>query len=117
MALYAQINHFNPSAHSIPPEVWREAMRGLNRPDHLVPTGALRHLACPVLLIVGREDPIVPLDIVQEVAGLMPSAQVAVVEQAAHSAYFEQAEVFNQRLLAFLKGLPTPRKHGRSVPG
>lgn len=106
VALYAQINHFNPSAHSIPPEVWREAMRGLNRPDSLVPTEALRRLGCPVLLIVGREDPIVPLDIVQEVAGLIPSAQVAVVEQAAHSAYFEQPEVFNQRLLAFLQGLP-----------
>ena len=80
-------------------------MRGLNRPDSLVPTEALRRLGCPVLLVVGREDPIVPLDIVQEVAGLIPSAQVAVVDQAAHSAYFEQPEVFNQRLLAFLQGL------------
>ena len=81
-------------------------MRGLNRPENLVPTEALRRLACPVLLLVGREDPIVPLDIVQEVAALIPRAEVTVVEQAAHSAYFEQAEVFNQRLLAFLQGLP-----------
>jgi 3-oxoadipate enol-lactonase len=107
VALYAQINHFNPSAHSIPPDTWRQAMLGLNHPESLVPLPALRAVACPVLLLIGREDPIVPLDIVQEVATLIPDAQVTVVEQAAHSAYFEQPEVFNEKVLAFLCQTPT----------
>ena len=103
VALYAQINHFNPSAHSVPPAQWRSAMQGLNQPHNLVPFEALRDLSCPVLVVVGRDDPIVPMAFVDEVAQRIPDVTVCVVENAAHSAYFEQAEVFNRRVLSFLK--------------
>jgi 3-oxoadipate enol-lactonase len=102
-ALYAQINHFNPSAYGIPADEWRSAMRGLNRPENLMPMAALKEVACPVFLVVGREDPIVPWGFVNEVAGLIPQAEAAVVDNAAHSAYFEQPEIFNRLLLDFLR--------------
>lgn len=102
VALYAQINHFNPSTHSVPPAQWRAAMQGLNQPHNLVPMAALNTLACPVLVVVGRDDPIVPQAFVDDVVARVPDVALCVVENAAHSAYFEQAAVFNERVLAFL---------------
>lgn len=101
--LYAQINHFNPSAHSIPPQAWRAAMQGLHRPEDLTPMSALPRLACPLLLLVGREDPIVPVDIMEEVAARVPGSELAVIDDAAHSAYFEQAATVNGTVLEFLE--------------
>ena len=101
-ALYAQINHFNPSAHSIPAAQWQEAMTRLNQSDSLTPMAQLRELACPTLLLIGREDPLVPLDIMQEVQALVADCELTVVDDAAHSAYFEQPEVFNERVMDFL---------------
>lgn len=89
-------------AHSIPPAQWRAAMEGLHRPKDLTPMSALPRLACPVLLLVGREDPIVPVDIMEEVARLVAGSEIAVIEQAAHSAYFEQPEPVNRTVLGFL---------------
>ena len=89
-------------AHSIPPAQWRAAMEGLHRPQDLTPMSALPRLACPVLLLVGREDPIVPVDIMEEVARLVAGSEIAVIEQAAHSAYFEQPEPVNRTVLGFL---------------
>lgn len=101
-ALYAQINHFNPSALSIPRGDWQAAIENLHRKDDLVPLERLAHVACPTLLLVGREDPIVPVDIMQEVQSRIPGSELTVIERAAHSAYFEQADEFNRRVLDFL---------------
>ncbi len=102
-ALYAQINHFNPSFHSIGSHEWQSAISGLHsQPDALTPMARLRELACPTMLLVGREDPIVPVDILEEFKALIPNSELTVVDNAAHSAYFEQPEVFNERVLNFL---------------
>lgn len=101
-ALYMQINHFNPSAYRIPQAEWQAAMNSLNQGASLTPMAQLREVACPTLLLVGREDPIVPVDIMQEVQALIAGSELTVVENAAHSAYFEQPEVFNERVMDFL---------------
>ena len=102
-ALYAQINHFNPSAHSIPADEWRAAMLTLNEPAHLTPTADLSHLSCPTLFLVGAEDPIVPAAVMHELSGLVAASEVVVVDQAAHSAYFEKPAEFNHRVLDFIR--------------
>jgi 3-oxoadipate enol-lactonase len=101
-ALYAQINHFNPSALHIAPDAWRQALLRLNQPGLLTPTDALRRLQCPTLFLVGAEDPIVPVAAVHDLAALVAGSETLVVENAAHSAYFEQAAVFNAAVLDFL---------------
>ena len=78
-------------------------MNSLNTGETLTPMAQLKDVACPVLLFVGREDPIVPIDIMQEVQKLIPNSELTVVDNAAHSAYFEQPDVFNEKVLAFLK--------------
>lgn len=101
-ALYAQINHFNPSAHTHSAADWGAAMQGLLTPDALTPMDALPTLACPTLLLVGSEDPIVPVHVMREVSALVPGSEVHVVERAGHSAYFEMAQEFNTQVLHFL---------------
>lgn len=101
-ALYAQINHFNPSAHSLSAAEWGEALAGLMRPEVLLPMDTMRDVHCPTLFVVGGEDPIVPVGATYEIAELVPGSEVAVVQDAGHSAYFEKADEFNKLVLDFL---------------
>ena len=100
--LYAQINHFNPSAHSIPGAEWGEALAELLQPGQLLPVHSLRRVALPTLLLVGSEDPIVPVDVMREVAELVEGSELAVIDEAGHSAYFEKPEKVNRHLLDFI---------------
>lgn len=100
--LYAQINHFNPSAHSIPSAEWGEALASLLQPGNLLPVRALGGLACPTLLLVGSEDPIVPVAVMREVAELVEGSELAVIDDAGHSAYFEKPQEVNRHLLDFI---------------
>lgn len=100
--LYAQINHFNPSAHSIPSTEWGDALAALLQPGNLLPMQALRGLACPTLLLVGSEDPIVPVSVMREVAELVAASELAEIKNAGHSAYFEKPQEFNLAVLDFL---------------
>lgn len=102
-ALYAQINHFNPSAHAYPTADWRQAMSTLMAPEHLLPMARLTALRCPTLLIVGSEDPLVPVAVMEEARALIPDSELFVIEDAGHSAYFEKPDQFNQKLLGFLQ--------------
>lgn len=100
--LYAQINHFNPSAHSIPSAEWGEALAALLQPDKLLPLQVLRGLACPTLLLMGNEDPIVPAAVMREVAQLVEGSELVVINDAGHSAYFEKPQEVNRHLLDFI---------------
>jgi pimeloyl-ACP methyl ester carboxylesterase len=100
--LYAQINHFNPSAHSISSSDWGEALAALFQPGNMLPVQALRGLTCPTLLLVGKEDPIVPVSVMREVKELIDGSELAVLDDAGHSAYFEQPTEFNRVLLDFI---------------
>lgn len=103
-ALYAQINHFNPSAHAVPAEQWQDALVSLLAPAALTPVDALRELACPTLFLVGSEDPLVPASVMHECSGLVPDSAVVVIEQAGHSAYFEKPQEFNRLVIEFIAG-------------
>lgn len=57
----------------------------------------------PVLFLVGRNDTIVPPDVVDMCHRAVPGSQYAVIEDSGHSAYFEQPEAFNAAVMAFLE--------------
>lgn len=101
-ALYAQINHFNPGSHRLPAAEWRKAMDRLVAPENLLPMTALSGIGCPVMWLVGREDPLVPLAAMQEAHGLTAGSELAVVDDCGHSTYFEKPEVFNHLVMDFL---------------
>ena len=64
---------------------------------------ALAGLGIPILFLVGEEDSITPPEIVRLAHGQVPGSQFDVIAQAGHSAYFEQAEAFNERVERFLQ--------------
>ncbi len=101
-ALYAHIGRFNPNAHSIGRDAWSAAMASLNTLASLLPTEALRGLACPTLFILGSEDPVVPLQAVEDLSKLVPGCERVVLQRSGHVAYYEQPERFNQAVLDFL---------------
>ncbi len=101
-ALYAQINHFNPSAYRFTPEQWRAAMSQLLNPAALIPMDGLRAVACPTLFVVGSEDPLVSVAVMQEVQALIAGSEVTVIDAAGHSAYFEKPDEFNRRVQDFI---------------
>src|SRR6185503_13431529 len=57
---------------------------------------------CPILLISGDEDIVMPPFAADAIAAVVPGARVAHIANAGHSAYFERAAVFNRHVEEFL---------------
>jgi 3-oxoadipate enol-lactonase len=64
---------------------------------------ALAGLNIPILFLVGEEDTITPPEIVRLAHQQVPGSQFDVIAGAGHSAYFERAEAFNERVQRFLE--------------
>ncbi len=62
----------------------------------------LTSVAVPTLVIVGSQDILTPLGDSEEIAELIPGAELAVVGGAAHGFMFEHADPFNRTVLDFL---------------
>lgn len=63
----------------------------------------LESLRVPTLLISGGADLYSPPPVIRQFAGHLRGAETLVVPEAGHSAFWENAELFNTSLLAFLK--------------
>ena len=82
------------------PEQHQRQIRALlNRPN--ARTG-LAQIACPTLVMVGRQDRWSPLAQHQEMAALIPNATLVVIEDSGHMSTVEQPEQVSQALLRFL---------------
>lgn len=62
-------------------------------------------LRCPVLVACGDRDFVTPLAMSEEIAALIPGAQLAVIERAGHLMTWEQPEAVNRLLLDWLASL------------
>ncbi len=65
----------------------------------------LAAMSVPTLLVVGEEDAIFPVHVIEATHRLIPGSRLAVVPGAAHSTHFEQADAFNELLSEFIGGL------------
>ena len=68
-------------------------------------TPLLRALSMPVLLVWGERDPLVPLIYAKAMLRLIPNARLEIVPRASHIPMWENAEVFNGAVLAFLSNV------------
>jgi 2-hydroxy-6-oxonona-2,4-dienedioate hydrolase len=68
----------------------------------------LAALTCPVLIIHGREDAVLPAKHSQAAARLTPLAQLLILEDCGHTPQVEAPEVFNAALADFASGLSAP---------
>ena len=87
--LYQQVQSFNPP-------------RGETGPQATTSQAELAKLSVPMLFIVGSEDPVLPSEIVQEMADEIPGAECLEFDACGHSVYWENASAFNQALEAHL---------------
>ncbi|MDP1651198.1 MAG: 3-oxoadipate enol-lactonase [Rhodocyclaceae bacterium] len=62
----------------------------------------LKALNMPAMVVVGADDPGVPLPLARELAAAIPGARLEVIAGAAHLSNLEQADAFNRLLLEFL---------------
>ncbi|MEJ6683764.1 MAG: alpha/beta fold hydrolase [SAR86 cluster bacterium] len=64
--------------------------------------GVIEKLDVPTLFIAGRHDPIGTPDLMREMSARVTGSEFVCIENAGHYAWAEQADDFNQQLLAFL---------------
>lgn len=77
-----------------------EAIAG--RPDR---THVLRNATFPVLLVLGKDDQLIPVDKTQELATLSDEIDVALIDQAGHLSMIEQPESSVTTLTNFISQL------------
>ena len=81
-------------------EAIRDALLRLKtRPDS---TDLLASIRCPVLLIVGEEDALTPVEESQRMKEAIQGATLAVIQGAGHLSNLEQPEAFNAAVARFL---------------
>jgi pimeloyl-ACP methyl ester carboxylesterase len=64
----------------------------------------------PTLLVWGTEDKTVPLAVGEAAAKLLPGSKLVVLPNAAHTAYYERADDFNNILRDFVAGISKGRR-------
>lgn len=63
----------------------------------------LRTVQAPTLVLVGTQDILTPLGDSEEIADLIPGAELAVIGGGSHGFMFEHAAAFNRTVLDFLR--------------
>jgi len=67
-------------------------------------TARLKEIKCPILVIVGADDPGTPVSMAQEIHDNAPGSKLVILPSAAHLANLEQPEGFTRALRGFLGG-------------
>lgn len=78
----------------------------------------LRDISCPALVVVGNQDILTPRGDAEEIASLIPTAELVIISGGAHGLTVEHATTFNRILLDFLKRSEkvfVPHGHAASV--
>lgn len=71
----------------------------MNRPDN---RPLLPRIACPTLVLVGREDALTPVELAQEISAGIPGAKLEIVPDCGHLSTMERPEAVNRALRAWL---------------
>jgi len=65
-------------------------------------TDRLKEIKCPILVMVGAQDPGTPVAMARTIYQAVPGTELIIVPSAAHLLNIEQPRAFNTSLLAFL---------------
>jgi 3-oxoadipate enol-lactonase len=71
--------------------------------------GSLENITAPTLVLVGEHDTTTPPVLSEELATVIPNAELEIIRDSGHLSNVEQPDAFNQRLWTFLQ------KHGISA--
>jgi pimeloyl-ACP methyl ester carboxylesterase len=78
----------------------RQQHAAIGRPDG---RPMLADIACPTLVICGREDQITPLALSEEMAAMIPGARLVVIEDCGHMSPLEKPEAVTAALAEWLR--------------
>ena len=62
----------------------------------------LANIVCPTMVVVGNQDVLTPRGDAEEIASLIPTAELVIISGGAHGMHIEHASTFNRILLEFL---------------
>jgi pimeloyl-ACP methyl ester carboxylesterase len=71
----------------------------MGRPDNRPNLG---RIACPTLVLCGRDDALTPPAVSEEIAGLVPGARLEIVERCGHMTTMERPEAVSAALRQWL---------------
>jgi len=66
----------------------------------------LASIACPTLVLCGREDAVTPPALHEEIAAGIPAARLQMIDRCGHLSTLEQPQAVTAALLEWLSGLP-----------
>jgi len=72
----------------------------------------LAEIRCPTLVVAARDDAIMPLEVLEEMANAIPGSRLVVIESCGHAATLEQPEAVTEALHEWVTGEPP---HGPDV--
>jgi 3-oxoadipate enol-lactonase len=79
------------------------ALQGMrDRPDS---TSLLPSVSCPVLVVHGADDQLIPKAEAEKMSQQIPQAQLVIIPGAGHLPNMEQPQIFNQAVSNYLAGL------------
>ena len=73
----------------------------MGRPDS---RPSLPEIACPTVVICGRDDVLTPVALSEEIAGLIPGAGLVLIDECGHLSTMERPEAVNAALREWLAG-------------
>jgi 3-oxoadipate enol-lactonase len=62
----------------------------------------LAHITCPTMVVVGNQDILTPRGDAEEIASMIPTAELVIISGGAHGLHIEHATTFNRVLREFL---------------
>jgi pimeloyl-ACP methyl ester carboxylesterase len=72
-------------------------------------TDQLATIAAPTLVIVGNQDVLTPRGDSEELADIIPNAELIVISGAAHGLMIEHASTFNREVFGFIDRVESRR--------
>jgi pimeloyl-ACP methyl ester carboxylesterase len=91
-------------AHAVGREAFARQQKAImGRIDSRPHLGAIR---CPTLVLAGRGDAIMPVEVLEELARGIPGAKLEIVEESGHMTQLEQPEAVTRALHIWLTGEP-----------
>jgi pimeloyl-ACP methyl ester carboxylesterase len=91
-------------AQAVGPDAFiRQQTAIMGRPDS---RPMLRDIGCPTLVLCGRQDSATPPALHDEIAGAVPRARLAVIEDCGHLSTMEQPDAVNAELRRWLSDRP-----------
>ena len=84
----------------LPPANISALRAGLSLLKHSDLRARLKQLGMPVSWVLGGQDGLVKASLVQQLHGLLPSADIRLIEKAAHAPFLSHPEEFNRQLVS-----------------